>query len=247
MDIMKHNPKFIYPKSIRSLINDKRHYEIGTIKLPSVTTILSATMPEEKRKSLDAWKLRVGNTEAQKVVTTAANRGTALHTILEHYITGQGYLDLTEIGKNAHTMAQTIFEKGLKDKVSEYYATEATLFYPDLYAGATDMVAVHNGQDSIIDFKQSNKPKRREWIEDYCLQLAGYAMAHNAVHGTSIQKGVVMMVTPDSYYQEFIIEGEELKKYKHEFLERVDKYYNIIKDLTTVDKSDKIDTMKGYN
>ena len=247
MDIMKHNPKFIYPKSIRSLINDKRHYEIGTIKLPSVTTILSATMPEEKRKSLDAWKLRIGNTEAQKVVTTAANRGTALHTILEHYITGQGYLDLTEIGKNAHTMAQTIFEKGLKDKVSEYYATEATLFYPDLYAGATDMVAVHNGQDSIIDFKQSNKPKRREWIEDYCLQLAGYAMAHNAVHGTSIQKGVVMMVTPDSYYQEFIIEGEELKKYKHEFLERVDKYYNIIKDLTTVDKSDKIDTMKGYN
>jgi len=247
MDIMKHNPKFIYPKSIRSLINDKRHYEIGTIKLPSVTTILSATMPEEKRKSLDAWKLRVGNTEAQKVVTTAANRGTALHTILEHYITGQGYLDLTEIGKNAHTMAQTIFEKGLKDKVSEYYATEATLFYPDLYAGATDMVAVHNGQDSIIDFKQSNKPKRREWIEDYCLQLAGYAMAHNAVHGTSIQKGVVMMVTPDSYYQEFIIEGEELKKYKHEFLERVDKYYNIINDLTTVDKSDKIDTMKGYN
>jgi len=244
---MKHNPKFIYPKSIRSLINDKRHYEIGTIKLPSVTTILSATMPEEKRKSLDAWKLRVGNTEAQKVVTTAANRGTALHTILEHYITGQGYLDLTEIGKNAHTMAQTIFEKGLKDKVSEYYATEATLFYPDLYAGATDMVAVHNGQDSIIDFKQSNKPKRREWIEDYCLQLAGYAMAHNAVHGTSIQKGVVMMVTPDSYYQEFIIEGEELKKYKHEFLERVDKYYNIINDLTTVDKSDKIDTMKGYN
>jgi genome maintenance exonuclease 1 len=244
---MKHNPKFIYPKSIRSLIDDKRHYEIGTIKLPSVTTILSATMPEEKRKSLDAWKLRVGNTEAQKVVTTAANRGTALHTILEHYITGQGYLDLTEIGKNAHTMAQTIFEKGLKDKVSEYYAIEATLFYPDLYAGATDMVAVHNGQDSIIDFKQSNKPKRREWIEDYCLQLAGYAMAHNAVHGTSIQKGVVMMVTPDSYYQEFIIEGEELKKYKHEFLERVDKYYNIIKDLTIVDKSNKIDTMKGYN
>ena len=233
---MKHNPKFIYPKSIRSLINDKRHYEIGTAKLPSVTTILAATMPEEKRKSLDAWKERVGANEAQKVVTTAANRGTALHTILEHYITGQGYLDLTDTGRNAHNMAQTIFEKGLKDKVSEYYATEATLFYPDLYAGATDMVAIHNGQDSIIDFKQSNKPKRREWIEDYCLQLAGYSMAHNTVHGTLIQKGVIMMVTPDSYYQEFIIEGEELKKYMHEFLERVDKYYNI-KDLTTVDKT----------
>ena len=244
---MKHNPKFIYLKSIRSLIDDKRHYEIGTTKLPSVTTILSATMTEEKRKSLDAWKQRVGNAEAQKVVTTAANRGTALHTILEHYITGQGYLDLTVTGRNAHNMAQTIFEKGLKDKVSEYYGTEATLFYPDLYAGATDMVAVHDGSDSIIDFKQSNKPKRREWIEDYCIQLGAYAMAHNTVHGTKIQKGVVMMVTPDSYYQEFIIEGEELKKYMHEFLRRVDQYYNNIKDLTTVDKNNKIDTMKGHN
>jgi len=223
---MKYNPKFTYPKSIRSLIDDKRHYEIGTTKLPSVTTILSATMPEEKRKSLDAWKQRVGATEAQKVVTTAANRGTALHTILEHYITGQGYLDLTDVGKNAHSMAQTVFEKGMKGKISEYYATEATLFYPDLYAGATDMVAVHEGKDSIIDFKQSNKPKRREWIEDYCLQLAGYAMAHNTVYQTDIQKGVIMMVTPDNYYQEFIIEGQELKKYMHEFLRKVDQYYN---------------------
>ena len=117
-------------------------------------------------------------------------------------------------------------EKGIKDKVSEYYATEATLFYPDLYAGATDMVAIHDGKDSIIDFKQSNKPKRREWIEDYCLQLSAYAMAHNAVYGTKIQKGVVMMVTPDNYYQEFIIEGLELQKYKWEFLKRVDQYYN---------------------
>ena len=223
---MKHNPKFIYPKSIRSLIENKRHYEIGTTKLPSVTTILSITMPEEKRKSLDAWKLRVGATEAQKVVTTAANRGTSMHTILEHYITGQHYLDLTDVGKNAHSMAQTVFEKGLKDKVTEYYGTEATLFYPDLYAGATDMVAVHDGKDSIIDFKQSNKPKRREWIEDYCLQLAGYAMAHNTVYETDIQKGVIMMCTPDNYYQEFIIEGQELKKYMHEFLKRVDQYYN---------------------
>ena len=226
---MKWNKKFTYPKSIRSLIDDKRHYEIGTTKLPSVTTILSATMPEEKRKSLDAWKQRVGSTEAQKVVTTAANRGTALHTILEHYITGQGYLDLTDVGKNAHSMAQTVFEKGIKDKISEYYATEATLFYPDLYAGATDMVAVHEGKDSIIDFKQTNKAKRREWIEDYCLQLSAYAMAHNTVHGTDIQKGVIMMCTPDNYYQEFIIEGEELKKYMHEFLKRTDQYYNQIK------------------
>jgi hypothetical protein len=232
---MKHNPKFIYPKSIRSLIDDKRHYEIGTTKLPSVTTILSATMPEEKRKSLDAWKLRVGATEAQKVVTTAANRGTALHTILEHYITGQGYLDLTDVGKNAHSMAQTVFEKGMKGKISEYYATEATLFYPDLYAGATDMVAIHNGQDSIIDYQtdltnRSAESGSRITVCNY----AGYAMAHNTVHGTDIQKGVIMMVTPDNYYQEFIIEGQELKKYMHEFLSRVDQYYSLQNNKTSV-------------
>ena len=214
---------------MRSLIDEKRHYEVESTKLPSVTTILSATMPEDKKKALDTWKQRIGDVEAHKIKNDAANRGTAMHSIIEKYLEGQGYLDLTDVGKNAHSMAQTVFEKGMKDKISEYYATEATLFYPDLYAGATDMVAIHNGQDSIIDFKQTNKPKRREWIEDYCLQLSAYAMAHNTVHGTSIQKGVIMMVTPDSYYQEFIIEGEELKKYMHEFLSRVDQYYNQIK------------------
>ena len=244
---MKHNPKFIYPKSIRSLINDKRHYEIGTTKLPSVTTILSATMPEEKRKSLDAWKLRVGATEAQKVVTTAANRGTALHTILEHFITGQGYLDLTDTGRNAHNMAQTIIKNGLDNKITEYYGIEATLYYPDLYAGTTDLVAQHVGCDSIIDFKQTNKPKKKEWIEDYFIQIAAYAMAHDYVYGTTIKKCIVMMCDPNNIYQEFVIRDHEVKNYKHRFLRRLDEYYNKQAKNELIDKSDKIDTMKGYN
>jgi genome maintenance exonuclease 1 len=223
---MKHNPKFIYPKSTRATVDGQRHYDLGAAKLPSVTTILSATQPEEKRKSLELWRKRIGEVEAARIVDSSATRGTAVHTILENYITGQGYLDLTEIGRNAHTMAQTIIDKGLANKVSEYYGIEATMYYPELYAGATDLVAVHDGKDSIIDFKQSNKPKKKEWIHDYCLQLAAYAMAHNVVHGTEIQKGVIMMVTPENIYQEFIIEGNELKNYKHEFLRRIDLYYN---------------------
>jgi genome maintenance exonuclease 1 len=94
-----------------------------------------------------------------------------------------------------------------------------------LYAGQTDLVGVHKGQDAIIDFKQTNKPKRREWIEDYCLQLAAYAMAHNFIYKTEITKGVVMMCSKDNYYQEFVIEGKEFQKYKHNFLRRVDEYY----------------------
>jgi hypothetical protein len=224
---MKHNKKFIYPKSQREIINGKRHYDIKAQKLPSVTTILSATQSEAKQASLAAWRARVGEDQATRIVDDAATRGTAMHKILEEYIQGQGYLDLTTTGLNAHNMAIQVIQNGLSN-VTEYYGLEATLYYPGLYAGATDMVGVHKGQDAIIDFKQTNKPKKREWIEDYCLQLAGYAMAHNFIYKTSITKGVIMMCSKDNYYQEFVIEGAELQKYKHEFLRKVGQYYATI-------------------
>ena len=87
------------------------------------------------------------------------------------------------------------------------------------------MVGIHKGQDAIIDFKQTNKPKKREWIGDYFLQLAAYAMAHNFVYKTKITKGVVMMCSKDNFYQEFVVEGEEFKQYKHKFLGRVYEYF----------------------
>ena len=221
---MKHNKKFIYPKSQREIINGKRHYDVGKEKLPSVTTILSATQSAEKTASLDAWRQRVGVKEAEHITNEAANRGTAMHKILEDYIQEQGHLDLTTIGLQAHNMAIQVIQNGLSS-VTEYYGLEATLYYPGLYAGATDVVAVHKGEDTIIDFKQTNKPKKREWIEDYCLQIAGYTMAHNFIYKTSIKKGVIMMCSKDNYYQEFIIEGKELQTYQHNFLRKVDQYY----------------------
>jgi len=193
-------------------------------KLPSVTTILDATQPAEKRESLLRWKERVGEEAAERIKTSAAERGTAMHKILEKYVLEEGYLDQTDVGKQAHNMAIQIIQSGLSS-VTEYYGTECTLYYPGLYAGQTDLVGIHKGQDAIIDFKQSNKPKRPEWIGDYKLQLAAYAMAHNILFNTQITKGVVMMCTVDNYYQEFIIEGEEFKKNMHNFLRRVDEYY----------------------
>tara|TARA_R110000764_G_scaffold25705_1_gene61474 strand:+ start:101 stop:799 length:699 start_codon:yes stop_codon:yes gene_type:complete len=221
---MKHNNCYIYPRSQREIINGKRHYDIKSEKLPSVTTILSATQSPEKQASLAAWRVRVGEEEATRIVDEAGTRGTAMHKILEEYVQGQGYLDLTEPGLNAHNMAIRVIEQGLCN-VTEYYGLEATLYYPGLYAGATDMVAVHKGQDAIIDFKQTNKPKKREWIEDYCLQLAAYTMAHNFIYKTSISKGVIMMCSKDNFYQEFIIEGKEFQKYQHDYLRKVDQYY----------------------
>jgi len=222
---MKINNKFRYPKTQRESVNGKRHYVFDKEKLPSVTTILDITQPAEKRESLKAWRLRVGEDSAARIMDEAATRGTAMHKILEKYVLGEGYLDQTSVGKQAHNMALQVIQQGLSN-MTEYYGTECTLFYPGLYAGQTDLVGIHKGQDAIIDFKQSNKPKRREWIEDYCLQLAAYAMAHNILFNTKITKGVVMMCTKDNYYQEFVIEGLEFQKYMHNFLRRVDEYYS---------------------
>ena len=221
---MKLKNVYRYPTTVRETIDGKRHYAIKSEKLPSVTTILSATESAEKREALARWRAAKGEEIATRIVDESAARGTAMHKILEKYILEEGYLDLTNVGRDAHNMAIRVIEQGLCN-VPEYYGTECTLYYPGLYAGQTDLVAIHKGKDAIIDFKQTNKPKKREWIEDYCLQLAAYAMAHNFIYKTKIDKGVIMMCSKDNFYQEFVIEGLEFQKYKHNFLRRVDEYY----------------------
>ena len=221
---MKINKQFNYPKSMRSVINGGRHYDIDGDKLPSVTTILSACQSPEKKASLAAWKAKMGDKAADEVRDTAAARGTAMHTYLEHYLDGTGYKDLTTLGKQAEVMANKIIESGLGD-LEELWGLETTLYYPDLYAGATDVVGVYAGQPAIIDFKQSNKPKRREWILDYFEQLGAYTMAHNQVYGTKIQSGIVLMCTKDFMFQKFEVSGREFVRHQHAFLRKVDQYY----------------------
>ena len=221
---MKRNNCYKYPKTQREKIEGKRHYVFDKEKLPSVTTILDITQPAEKRESLQAWRNRVGEDSAARIMSESATRGTAMHKILEKYVLEEGYLDETNVGKQAHNMALQVIQRGLCN-MTEFYGTECTLYYPGLYAGQTDLVGVHKNQDAIIDFKQTNKPKRKEWIGDYCLQLAAYAMAHNILFNTKITKGVIMMCSKDNYYQEFVIEGNEFQTHMHNFLRRVDEYY----------------------
>jgi len=220
----KFNKLYDYPKSMRSLINNKRHYEVGKEKLPSVTTILSACQSDEKKASLAAWKAKMGDRAADKVRDDAAERGTAMHKYLEAHIDGTGLKDLTPLGVQAETMAGKIIESGLRD-LEEVWGQEVTLYYPGLYAGATDVVGIFDGQPAIIDFKQSNKPKRREWIEDYFEQLGAYCMAHNYVYGTKIQSGIILMCTKDFMFQKFEVSGREFVGYQHAFLKKVDQYH----------------------
>ena len=223
----KWNKKFDYPASIRSLVNDQRHYEIGQEKLPSVTTILQATQSAEKKAILSKWRQNVGENKAEEIKNEAANRGTIMHRILEGYLLGQNHADFSDLGQQAGSMANVILESGIRGQLEEIWGSEITVYYPGLYAGATDLAGIYNGRESIIDFKQSNKPKRKEWIEDYFLQLAAYAMAHNHVYGTNIQSGVVLMCTKDNYFQKFEARDKEFQEYTWKWLERVDKYGKI--------------------
>tara|TARA_Y100001938_G_scaffold119908_1_gene166262 strand:- start:129 stop:818 length:690 start_codon:yes stop_codon:yes gene_type:complete len=224
---MKWNKLYHYPPSSRSTTDGIRTYDVGNEKLPSVTTILQATQSEEKRRKLAEWRAIKGKIEADRIKKQSASRGSNMHLHLEKHILGQGHLDLTDEGKTAKSMAQTVIDKGLGD-LQEIWGSEVTLWYPGLYAGATDLVGVYDYEESIVDFKQSNKPKRKEWIEDYFLQLAAYAMAHNQIYDTGIRQGVILMCTPDNYFQKFQIKGKEFKNFTYKFLQRLDKYYNEI-------------------
>ena len=235
------NKRFTYPSSTRSLVMGRRHYEIGTDKLPSVTTILSQTQSEEKKKSLANWQARMGQQNADRIRDISAMRGTAMHTYLEGYINNTPHLDLTAVGKEAGRMANIVIESGLGD-LEEVWGSEVTLYYPGLYAGQTDVVGVYAGRPAIIDFKQTNKPKQREWIDDYFTQLAAYAMAHNQVYGTQIQSGIILMCSKDNFFQKFEVSDKEFQGYKHAFLRKVDQYYkNVSKEIDCADtKNDQI-------
>ena len=225
---MKWNKLYKYPKSTRSLIEGSRHYDVSNEVLPSVTAIIARTQSEEKKQSLQQWRERVGEQEAENIKNTAASRGTLMHSFLEYYIRGDKLLDLSDEGQVASGMGQVIIDQGLKD-MEEVWGSEVTLFYPGLYAGSTDLCGIYGGRESIVDFKQTNKIKRREWIEDYFIQLGAYAMAHDVVYGTCVDQGVVLMCSKDKYFQKFTSNGKEFTRYKHKFLEKVDQYYKLKK------------------
>jgi genome maintenance exonuclease 1 len=229
--------RYNYTPLNRETIDGKRHYCLPDgSKVPSVTTILDRTKPAEAREALANWKRAVGEKRAQEITTEAANRGTRMHAYLEQYVLTT---DLKPLPGNPYAhpswfMAAEVILKGLQH-VDEFWGTEVPLYYSGLYAGTTDLIGTWKGQPAIMDFKQSNKVKKREYIGDYFLQLAAYAAAHNEMHGTSINTGVVLMAvqpklladgtysTPE--YLEFVIEGDEFAYWADEWMKRVELYY----------------------
>lgn len=230
--------KYNYAPLSRETIEGKRHYCLPDgSKVPSVTTILDKTKPAEQREALANWKKAVGEKRAQEITTEAANRGTRMHSYLEHYVLQE---DMKPLPSNpfAHPswfMAAEVIMQGLQPNVTEFWGTEVPVYYSGLYAGTTDCLGLWNGKPAIMDFKQSNKVKKREWIGDYFVQLAAYAAAHNETHGTDINTGVILMAVQPKLladgaydkpqYLEFVIEGDEFKYWSDEWMKRVELYY----------------------
>ena len=190
--------------------------------LPSVTTILSKT---KDKTFLKEWRARVGEKQAEKIISDSSQIGTALHLYIEHYVNKHAYKDLTDIGIQAGKMAQVIIDhdEGLK-KISEVWGSEVHLYYPGKFAGTTDMVGVYDGRPTIIDFKQTNRPKKREWVQDYLMQLSAYAMAHNKLFDTEIDQGVVLMCSRDLLFQKFELKGENFVRAGETFMKKLDLY-----------------------
>jgi hypothetical protein len=226
---MKYIPtKFDYPSLEKTNLNGSRKYLTPDgFAVPSVTTILEATKPEEKKKALQEWRKRVGEQKAKEITAEAAGRGTRMHKFLENHIKigKSGEPGSNPYSIQSHTMAQTIINEGLS-KCQEFWGTEVSLYFPEVYAGTTDLVGVHDGSPAIMDHKQSNKLKKKEWIDDYFIQLAAYAAAHNEMYKTDIRKGVIFMCTADNVYQEFIVEGSEFDHWTNVWYQRLEQYYS---------------------
>lgn len=221
--------RYQYSRLTRDESTGKRLYATPDgHKVPSVTTILDKTKPAEAKEALARWKAAVGEQKAQQITTEAASRGTRMHTYLEKYIKGE---TLPESVSNPYAqqslvMARKVISEGFV-KINEVWGSEVPLYFPELYAGTTDCVGLHDGDQSILDFKQTNKPKKLEWIEDYFLQLTAYALAHNEVHGTNIRKGVILMCSKDYDYQEFILKPEDFDYWTDRWCDRVSQYYRL--------------------
>lgn len=227
MSLLK--PKFIYSPLQRDESTGKRLYATPTgHKVPSVTTVLDKTKPEESRIALANWRKAMGEQKAQQITTEAANRGTRMHKYLEDYIKGETLKESVSnpYAQQSLTMAKIVIAEGLSN-VSEVWGSEVPLYFPELYAGTTDCVGVHKGEEAILDFKQTNKPKKREYIDDYFLQLTAYALAHNEVHGTNIRKGVILMCSAEYQYQEFILEPSDFDYWVERWCDRVSEYYRL--------------------
>ena len=220
------NKKYNYPTSSRATEDGVRRYLLGEEKLPSVTSILDLTKSEEDKAALANWRER--NKDADQITKAASSRGSKMHGFLESYLLNRENLSFFDDNEQYKKMAKVIIDKGLTNRLEEIWGTECTLYYPEKYAGTADCVGVYEGKETIIDFKQSNKPKKVEYIDSWLLQTSAYSLAHNIVYNSNITSCVILVCTVDKLFQEFKIQEHDLVIYQNLFLGRLKKFSELL-------------------
>ena len=217
-----------YPTLIR-MDGEQRLYQTDSGNLPSVTTILSATASEEKKAALAGWRTYVGDTKADEIVKEACDIGTLMHENLENRLMLKpdhpGNMPMRTLARN---MADCI-QNSAWPNINEVWGQEVQLYYRGLWAGTSDLVGVHKGRPSIMDYKNSRSPKKKEDIDSYFQQGAAYALAHNQMFGTDINTVVIFMCVrkdpKNLVYLEYEVTGSEFDFYRDQWIEAVSKFY----------------------
>ena len=236
MQLIPIRKKYKYERLERLDLESGRVYatEEG-VQLPSVTTVLSGT---KDQTFLKEWENSVGKDKAEQIKNEAATVGTHMHNVVERLLMNKPLpVPRTWLAVKGYRMGYALIEHFFPH-VQEVWGSEVPLYYPERYAGTTDCVGIYKGEATILDFKQTNKPKKREWIDDYFLQLGAYAAAHNKVHGTDIRQGVIMMVCQDGTIQEFVTCGREFDGYQDQWMRRVEQYASQKRESDGIDTSD---------
>lgn len=220
------NKLYDYPILERVTLDTGRYYVDPTgEKLSSVTTILSAT---SDNTFLIRWRNKVGDEEADRIVLESTDIGSLMHSHLENYVAGKkrDLCENAEYNNISEIMADMVISHGLKH-VDEIYGMEEILYLPGYYAGTADLIGLHEGVPSIMDYKTTRKMKKKDDIVNYKHQMAAYAIAHNYLFGTEINKGVIFMVSRDYQFEEYVFEGDEFLEAQEQWLERVQSFERI--------------------
>jgi len=193
------------------------YYPPSGEKYPSVTTVLGV----QDKSGLDVWRKQVGEEAANRISTQAKNRGSDVHLIAENYL--NNIVDYTKKNMPANVMTFNSLKPILDSRVNNIYFQEAGLYSHRIKtAGRVDLIAEFDGVLSVIDFKTSRKPKKREWINGYFCQESFYAAAFFELTGITIRQVVTLVMIDDEEPQIFV---EPTMKWLPEFLKLRKKYY----------------------
>lgn len=186
------------------------------VNLPSITTVLSIL----SRESIAKWRARVGAAEANRISHRASTRGTSVHEIIEKYVNNDpNFKD----GYTPDIIASFLDVKPILDeRLTKVYAQEAPLYSNHLgVAGRVDCVGIFDGKPSIIDYKTSMKPKRKDWIKNYFMQEAAYAIMWEERTGQPIVQLVTVISVDGNDPQVFV---EHRDNWVRPLRETIEKY-----------------------